>query len=411
MSWTRAHGHCEAADVSVLGVLALAALAGWLYLALGHGAFWRTGPGLPEGADPPGWPRVVAVVPARDEAAVLPETLPTLLAQEYPGHFGVIVVDDGSTDGTADVAARLGGGLSDGLGGLRVVEAGERPPGWAGKVWAMSRGVQAAGEPEYLLFTDADIAYAPGTVTRLVRVATAERRDLVSQMATLSTHTRWERLIVPAFVYFFAQLYPFRRVTRDGARTAAAAGGCMLVRRETLARAGGLAAIRGALIDDVALGRLLKRAGGRCRLDLSRDVVSRRPYPRLADLWTMVARSAYHQLRYSPALLAGTIAALLLIYAVPPVAAVTGWAGLALGARHAAVPAAVGLLAWTIMAATYAPVLRFYRLSALRAPALPLVALMYAAMTADSARRHRAGRGGAWKGRTAAPQESRTTGS
>ncbi|TDB97527.1 glycosyltransferase [Actinomadura sp. 7K534] len=397
--------------MSVLGVLALAALAGWLYLALGHGGFWRTGPGLPECADPPGWPPVVAVVPARDEAAVLPETLPTLLAQEYPGPLAVIVVDDGSADGTADVAARLGGGLPDGLGGLRVVQAGERPPGWAGKVWAMSRGVEAAGEPEYLLFTDADIACAPGTVTRLVRVATAERRDLVSQMATLSTHTRWERLIVPAFVYFFAQLYPFRRVTRDGARTAAAAGGCMLVRRAALARAGGLAAIRGALIDDVALGRLLKRAGGRCRLDLSRDVVSRRPYPRLADLWTMIARSAYHQLRYSPVLLAGTVAALLLIYVVPPVAAVTGGAGLALGARHAAVPAAAGLLAWTIMAATYVPMLRFYRLSPLRAPALPLVALMYAAMTVDSARRHRAGRGGAWKGRTVTPRESRTTGS
>ncbi|TDE36459.1 glycosyltransferase [Actinomadura sp. 6K520] len=394
-----------------MGVLALAALAAWLYLALGHGGFWRTGPGLPEGADPPGWPRVVAVVPARDEAAVLPETLPTLLAQEYPGPFAVIVVDDGSTDGTADVAARLGGGPSGGPpGGLRVVESGERPRGWAGKVWAMSEGVRAAGEPEFLLFTDADIAYAPGTVTRLVRVAAAEGRDLVSQMATLNTRTRWERLIVPAFVYFFAQLYPFRRVTRDGARTAAAAGGCMLVRRATLTRAGGLAAIRGALIDDVALGRLLKRAGGRCRLDLSRDVVSRRPYPRLADLWTMVARSAYDQLRYSPALLAGAIAALLLCYAVPPVATAAGWAGLALDARHAAVPAAAGLLAWTVMAATYVPTLRHYRLSPLRAPALPLVALMYAAMTVDSARRHRAGRGGAWKGRTAVSQKSRPTG-
>ncbi|MCP9949902.1 glycosyltransferase [Actinomadura madurae] len=380
-----------------MGVLAVAALAGWLYLAFGHGGFWRTGPGLPDAADPDTWPDVVAVVPARDEAAVLPETLPTLLAQEYPGRFRVVLVDDGSSDGTAETAVRV----AEGNPRLRVVAAGERPPGWAGKVWAMSEGVGAAGEPGYLLFTDADIAYRPGTVMRLVRAAVAERRDLVSLMATLNTRTRWERVIVPAFVYFFAQLYPFRRVTRDGTRTAAAAGGCMLVRRAALAGAGGLAAIRDALIDDVAMGRLVKRAGGRCRLDLARDVVSRRPYPRLADLWAMIARSAYHQLRYSPALLAGTVLGLVLLYALPPAAAIAG-----LAAGNGAVLAA-GALGWSLMALTYVPMLRFYGLSPLRAPALPLVALMYAAMTLDSARRHRAGQGGAWKGRTAATPMNR----
>ncbi|WUI01492.1 glycosyltransferase [Spirillospora sp. NBC_00431] len=393
----------------VVGVLALASLAGWLYLAFGHGGFWKTSPSprLPPGTGPPEWPDVVAVVPARDEAAILPETLPTLLAQHYPGDFSVILVDDGSGDGTAETAERLAGDRAN----FRVVRAKDRPEGWAGKVWAMAEGVRAAevraadvgtaGEPGFLLFTDADIAYAPGTVTELVRAATSGERDLVSLMATLSTRTGWERVIVPAFVYFFAQLYPFRRVTRDGTRTAAAAGGCVLVRRTALARAGGLTAIKGALIDDVALGRLIKRDGGRCRLDLSRDVVSRRPYPRLSDLWTMIARSAYHQLRYSPALLAGTVLGLLLMYAVPPTAAVAGLAGLALGADGAALAATAGTLGWTIMAATYTPMLRFYRLSPLRAPALPLVALMYAAMTVDSARRHRAGKGGAWKGRTA----------
>ncbi|MGI5420300.1 glycosyltransferase [Actinomadura luteofluorescens] len=377
----------------VVGVLALAALAGWLYLAFAHGGFWRTGPGLPGAPEPDEWPEVVAVVPARDEAAVLPETLPTLLAQRYPGAFRVILVDDGSGDGTAETAAALAGG--DPV--LTIVPARERPRGWAGKVWAMSEGVRAAGEPGFLLFTDADIAYTPGTVERLVRAAVAGRRDLLSQMATLSTRTGWERAIVPAFVYFFSQLYPFRRVGRDGARTAAAAGGCVLVRRAALAGAGGLARIRGALIDDVALGRLLKRAGGRCRLDLSRDVVSRRPYPRLADLWAMIVRSAYHQLRYSPALLAGTVAGLLLLYAVPPAATV---AGLVAGSSGGVLALVAGALAWALMAATYAPMLRFYGLSPVRAPALPLVALLYAAMTVDSARRHRAGRGGAWKGRT-----------
>ncbi|MFI0404276.1 glycosyltransferase [Actinomadura sp. 3N508] len=381
----------------VLGVLAMAALVGWLYLAFGHGGFWKAGPPLPPGTDPPGWPDVVAVVPARDEAAVLPDTLPTLLEQHYPGDFRVILVDDGSSDGTAETAKRLAGERPN----FRIVGARNRPDGWAGKVWAMSEGVRAAGEPEFLLFTDADIAYAPGTVTNLVRAATSEERTLVSQMATLSTRTGWERLLVPAFVYFFAQLYPFRRVTRDGTRTAAAAGGCMLVRRTALAHAGGLTAIKGALIDDVALGRLIKRNGGRCRLDLSRDVVSRRPYPNFSGLWAMVARSAYHQLRYSPALLAGTVLTLLLMYAAPPAATLAGLTGLALGTDNAALTAATGALAWTIMTATYTPMLRFYGLAPLRALTLPLVALMYAAMTIDSARRHRTGKGGAWKGRTA----------
>jgi hopene-associated glycosyltransferase HpnB len=393
--------------VAALGWVAALALVAWAYLAAGHGWFWRVGPGLggldagvDAGLDPPAWPEVVAVVPARDEAALLPQTLPSLLGQEYPGPFRVVLVDDGSTDGTAEVAGRLGRTATT---ELCVVRAAERPAGWAGKVWAMAEGVRAAGQPEFVLFTDADIAYAPGTLARLVRAASAGRYDLLSQMATLRTLTPWERAVVPAFVYFFALLYPFRRVARPGARTAAAAGGCMLVRRATLAGAGGLAAIRGALIDDVALGRLVKRHGGRCRLVLSHDVASRRPYPRLADLWAMVARSAYTQLRYSPWLLAGTVLGLGVLFAVPPVAAAAGLAWLALGrAAPAGLVAGLGLATWAIMAITYVPMLRHYRLSALRAPALPLVALMYAGMTLDSARRYHAGRGGAWKGRTLA---------
>jgi hopene-associated glycosyltransferase HpnB len=394
--------------VVVVGLMALPALLGWAYLAAGHGGFWRTGPGLPAGVDPPEWPDVVAVVPARNEATLLPETLPTLLGQEYAGRFRVVLADDGSDDGTEVVAERLGRHAA--AAELRVIRAGEPPEGWAGKVWAMSEGVRAAGEgvraagePEFLLFTDADIAYAPGTLAHLVRAATGGGYDLVSQMATLRTRTGWERMIVPAFVYFFALLYPFRRVGRPGARTAAAAGGCMLVRRDTLVAAGGLAAISGALIDDVALGRLIKRRGGRCRLDLSPDVVSRRPYPRLAELWAMVARSAYTQLRYSPPLLAGTVLGLALLFVAPPVAAASGIAGLILGRpASAGAVAAIGLATWAIMSVTYVPMLRFYRLSALRAPTLPLLAMMYAGMTVDSARRYHAGRGAAWKGRSPA---------
>ena len=206
---------------------------------------------------------------------------------------------------------------------LRVVAGEPGPAGWAGKVWAMEQGIRAAGDSEYLLFTDADIAYEQGTLTALVDAAVADRRDLVSQMALLRAQTAWERVLVPAFVYFFAQLYPFRRVNRPGGRTAAAAGGCMLVRRQALAAAGGMRQISGALIDDVALGNLIKRspARGRCWLGFSTAVVSRRPYPRLAELWQMVTRSAYYQLRYSPVLLACTIVGLLWLYLIPPVAA------------------------------------------------------------------------------------------
>ena len=226
----------------VLAATAAAAAVAWVYLLVGHGGYWRTDQRLPhrDGGrrdHTVRWPAVVAVVPARDEAEILPLTLPTLLAQDYPGAFDVVVVDDRSSDGTAEVAAALARRAGR---PLRVVAGEPGPAGWAGKVWAMEQGIRAAGDREYLLFTDADIAYEQGTLTALVDAAVADRRDLVSQMALLSARTAWERVLVPAFVYFFAQLYPFRRVNRPGGRTAAAAGGCMLVRRQALAAAGGM---------------------------------------------------------------------------------------------------------------------------------------------------------------------------
>lgn len=361
----------------------------WVYLAFGHGRFWRP-PTLPEVAGPAGdgslgsWPSVVAIVPARDEADVLPGTLPTLVGQDYPGSFHVVLVDDDSGDGTGDLAARLG---------AAVVRSSGPPPGWSGKVAAMATGVEHAGEPDFLLFTDADIRWAPGALTALVRAALAHRLDLVSQMVRLRAASAWERATIPAFVYFFAQLYPFARVNRAG-RTAAAAGGCMLVRRATLVRAGGLGRIRGARIDDVALARVIKEHG-RIWLGVTRAATSVRPYRQLSQVWDMVARSAYVQLRYSPALLALTSAGLLLVYAVPPVAAFSGWV------LHREVLGLLGLLAWTVMTATYLPLLRFHGVSRGWSPLLPAVALLYLAMTLDSARRHAAGRGGAWKGRVA----------
>ena len=343
----------------LLGRLATASAVAWAYLVVGHGGFWLASPRLPAGPpEPDYWPSVGVVVPARDEAAVLPETLPTLLAQDYPGELAVWLVDDGSTDTTASLARSL----ADQAGtSLTVLTAPPPPPGWTGKLNAVQHGVEFASAigVEFLLLTDADIAHHPSSVRRLVATALADSRELVSLMALLRVQTGWERLLVPAFVYYFAQLYPFPRVSRRGGRTAAAAGGCVLVHRTALARAGGLTRIRGELIDDVALGRLLKRSGARIWLGFTGDppeVRSVRPYPHLADLWTMVTRSAYTQLRRSPVLLAGTLAGLGLLYIVPPIAVLAGLA------RRSPMPAAAGFGAWAAMAATQAPVLRLYGL-------------------------------------------------
>ena len=422
---------CQAAGVLGLAIACAVSAAAWVYLVAAHGGFWRTGQRLPlrrsatttAGHDQ--WPAVVAVVPARNEADSLPATLPALLAQDYPGEFRVFLVDDGSDDGTGAVAAELGEKAArDGGAPLTVVPGRPRPDGWAGKVWAMSQGLAAAVDtgsaasrvlggryrprsgrraPAYVLFTDADIAWAPTALRDLVEAAEDDDRALVSQMALLRAETAWERVIVPAFVYFFAQLYPFKKVNNPKSRTSAAAGGCMLIAAEALERAGGLEPMRGALIDDVALGTLLKKNGNRIWLGLTTDIRSDRPYPSLASLWHMIARSAYVQLRYNPALLAGTLVGLLLLYAVPPAGVIAALIAVGVGSTGAAVAVTgiAGLLGWALMTASYLPMLRFYRLSPLRAPALPLIALLYAAMTADSARRHYSGRAVSWRGRAA----------
>ena len=391
---------CDAVVVLFLATVAVAVLLAWLYLLCCHGCFWRTDQRLPPGRDPAMWPEVVVIVPARDEADMLPDTLPTLLAQEYPGRCRVVLVDDGSADGTAEVARGL---ARDAQRDLDIVRGSEPPAGWAGKVWAMAQGLEAAGQAPFVLFTDADIAHGPGTVTALVRAAYGGDRDLVSQMASLRVRAGWERAVIPAFVYFFAQLYPFRWVNRPGGRIAAAAGGCVLVRLSALESAGGLARMRSARIDDVALGRLIKTrpGGGRIWLGFATSVISLRAYPRLRDVWDMVARSAYTQLRNSPLLLAGTVAGLASLYAVPPTATVAGVVLLVAGSTGPAalVATCAGLAGWTVMAVTYMPVLRVYGLAPWRAPMLPFVAILYAGMTVDSARRHRAGHGGMWKGR------------
>ncbi len=375
-------------------------LAAWLWLLLFQGWFWRTDVRLPVSRDPDVWPDVCVVVPARDEASVLPASLPSLLAQDYPGRAEIFLVDDGSTDGTGDLARELAR-RQDGL-ALTVVTPGEPPSGWTGKLWAVRHGVELARarDPEYLLLTDADIAHAPDSLRRLVAAARTGGFALVSQMARLRVESLWERLVVPAFVYFFAQLYPFRRITRPDSRTAAAAGGCVLLRADAAARARIPDAVRHAVIDDVAVARAVKRSGGRVWLGLADGVDSVRPYPRLRDLWRMVSRSAYAQLRHSPLLLVGTVAGLVLVYLVPP-------AAVAVGAAAGSVPCALlGAAAWLVMTGTYVPMLRYCRQPLWLAPLLPVTAFLYLLMTVDSAVQHRRGRGAAWKGRTYARPET-----
>lgn len=384
----------QTARVSAIVWSAAGSLVAWLWLLLCQGFFWRTDIRLPPRADPGEWPSVCVVVPARDEAAVLPLSLPSLLAQEYPGHAEIFLIDDGSTDGTGGLArdlAKRHGGLP-----LTVGSPGEPPAGWTGKLWAVRHGITLARArtPEYLLLTDADIAHAPDSLRELVAAARTGGFDLVSQMARLRVDSVWERLVVPAFVYFFAQLYPFRRIAVWRGRTAAAAGGCVLLRTEAAERARIPDAIRQAVIDDVALARAVKNSGGHIWLGLADRVDSVRPYPRLRDLWRMVSRSAYAQLRHNPLLLVGTVLGLTLVYLMPSVALIAG-----LVTKNVAA-AVFGGLAKLVMTATYIPMLRYYRQPPWLALLLPVTAFLYLLMTVDSAVQHYRGQGAAWKGRT-----------
>jgi hopene-associated glycosyltransferase HpnB len=371
--------------------IAALALAIWIYLMVARGGFWRTAEREDGTAPAPAhWPDVVAVIPARDEAEVIARNLTSLLAQHYPGPFTVLLIDDQSRDGTAAMAKRAAATV--GAAWRLTIVSGRAPPaGWGGKVWAMKQGVErvesAGAAPRYLLFTDADIAYDPGALRHLVARAEAGNLVLTSYMVKLRCESLSERLFIPAFVYFFQMLYPFAWVNRPGG-TAAAAGGCMLVRSDALRAAGGIEAIHGALIDDCALGRAMKMVGP-IWLGLTDRVHSLRAYPGVGDVRRMVARTAYDQLNYSPLLLVATIVAMTLVYIAPPVLAVFG-SGLA---------QAAAATAWALMLLTFQPTLRFYRLSPLWALALPAVAFAYMAFILDSAYQHARGRGGSWKGR------------
>jgi hopene-associated glycosyltransferase HpnB len=367
--------------------IAALSLLVWLYLLLAHGRFWQSGPELAP-VRLAAAPDVTVVVPARNEAPLIAGTLRSLLAQDYAGALHIVVVDDGSSDGTGATARALAPGRGQADRTLTVVSGAPRPAGWSGKLWAVAQGVAEARGADLILLTDADIAHDPRHVATLV--AQAERRDLdlVSEMVALACDTPAEHALVPAFVYFFQLLYPFAWVNDPLRATAAAAGGTILIRRRALERIGGIEAVRGALIDDVVLAAAVKQ-GGRIWLGQSGLARSVRRYAGFGDIWRMVARTAYVQLRFSPWLLAGTVFAMTCAFLVPPMVALLGHGT----ARW------FGWIAWGLMAATYQPTLHRYRRSLLWAPCLPLVAAFYLAATIGSAIDHHLGRGVAWKGR------------
>jgi hopene-associated glycosyltransferase HpnB len=368
-----------------LSLAAACACGVWLYLLLGRGGFWRMADRAPAQELPVAAPPVVAVIPARNEADTAPQSIASLARQVYPGPFHIVLVDDASSDGTA-AAARSA--ASPEL--LTVVRAAPLPSGWTGKLWAVAQGVDEASRfvPEYFLLTDADICHPPRGLCDLVAQAEQGRYDLVSWMVTLHCQTWAERAFIPAFVFFFFMLYPPAWIRNERRRTAGAAGGCILIRRRMLDRIGGIGRIRGELIDDCALARAVKQAGGRVWLGLGAEARSIRVYGTTGEIFRMIARTAFTQLRHSVWLLAGAVAGLTLTYLIPPVAALTG--------------SAFGITAWALMTVAYVPVLRFYRRSVLWAPFLPLLAAFYLAATIHSALAYWRGAGGMWKGRAQA---------
>lgn len=382
-------GKCDKNHSAMTEVLAASCVAVWIYLICARGQFWWALDHDTAMPAPPGhWPAVTVVMPARNEADLISESLQSLLRQDYSGALSVIVVDDDSSDGTAAVVTRAAQACPNCK--VTVVTDSGPPAGWTGKLWALKQGIATAEQsrPDYLLLTDADIVHAPDTIAWLVAHSLDGRLILTSLMAKLRCESLAERSHVPAFVYFFQMLFPFSRVRQVHSKVAAAAGGCMLIRADALARAGGIAGIRNALIDDCSLAAKLKGVGP-IWLGLTDRVRSIRPYRTLSDVKQMISRSAYAQLRYSPLLLAGAAIGMALTFLSPPL--------LALFATG--LPRYLGLTAWLAMAMSFLPILRFYCLSPLWCVALPGVALLYLCYTFDSAYRHLRQSGGQWKGR------------
>jgi hopene-associated glycosyltransferase HpnB len=378
-------------------LLAAIPLAIWIYLLVARGHFWRVREDNIAPKQLENWPRVVAVVPARNEAATISQALSSLLKQDYPGEFSIIVVDDHSEDGTAALAQQAANATGASQ-RVKIHVASPLPPGWTGKLWALNEGIQLAASqsPEFLWFTDADIEHAPDTLRRLVFRAERDSLDLASLMVLLQAKTIPERLLIPPFLYFFLMLYPPRWIADPNASTAGAAGGCILLRRNVLAPIRGIASIRGEVIDDCALARAVKKNGGKIWMGLTRASVSLRGYGTFAEIRDLIARTAFTQLRYSFLLLIATLAGLLVTYLLAWIAFFTldepGWL--------------LASTAISIMTATYGATVRFYGLPWLWALTLPFAAIFYGCATLLSALRYWLGRGAQWKGRAQAPRRN-----
>jgi len=387
---------------SVALILAVLTFLIWIVLTFFRGAFWQLrtfDDDIAPHQSPRVWPRVVCVMPARNEAKTIARAVASLARQEYPGELHIVIVDDHSGDATADLARNAAQEAGAGE-RVRILRAEALQSGWTGKLWALQHGVASCegDTPEFFWFTDADIVHAPDTLARLVSRAEQQRLDLVSLMVLLQAKSFAERLLIPPFLYFFLKLYPPRWIADTKARMAGAAGGCILLRRTALERAGGFAAIRGQVIDDCALARAVKRSGGAIWMGLTRKSLSLRAYQTLGEIRDLIARTAFTQLKYSSLLLAATLAGMLLTYVAPMV--------LAFHPRPAVWR--MGLAAWLLMAVTYLPTVRFYGLSPLWAPFLPAAAAFYSYATWLSAVRYWLGHGGQWKGRAQAARATRS---
>lgn len=369
----------------VITVASLLCSAAWFYLIALHGGFWSSSPVLDVHASPSAT-KLAVIVPARNEAANIRSSIGSLLAQDYPGELSIILVDDQSTDGTAEIASSIGAGDK-----LTILSGAPLPPGWSGKLWAVQQGLAhpKAKAAELLLLTDADIEHSAGHLSALVAKAEADELDMVSEMVRLRCVTAAERALIPAFVFFFQMLYPFAWVADPSRRVAGAAGGTMLVRRTAMDRIHGVTGIRGHLIDDCALAREIKSTGGRIWLGHAEDAKSIRAYERWRDVWNMIVRTAYEQLHYSPLMLLGCVAGMAIVFCAPPL--------LSLFAHGS--PRVLGMLSWLMMALAFQPTLHRYRRSPAWGVLLPAISTFYLCATVASALRHYTGRGGAWKSR------------
>jgi hopene-associated glycosyltransferase HpnB len=378
-------------------ILITLSLTIWIYLILFRGNFWLCNQYL-EDLPLDSKPSVTIIIPARNEAENISICIESLLNQDYQGIFKIVLIDDQSEDNTAEIAQKIA--IENKKENQLIIIKGESlPSGWSGKLWAMSQGIfwgKKHFKTDYFLFTDGDIKHSENNLTQLLAKAEKNNLDLVSLMVKLRCESFWEKLLIPAFIFFFQKLYPFPLVNNASKKIAAAAGGCILIRETALTRIGGVEALKKALIDDCTLASLVKKTlpiNHGIWLGLSDTTTSLRSYSSLTPIWNMVTRTAFTQLNYSFLLLIGTILGMFIIYLVPLFILIFAifTANLTL--------IFLAIITLFLMALSYYPTIKLYQLPFFFCLVLPAIALLYSLMTIDSAVRYLQGKGGQWKGR------------